>query len=180
MARLGYLDHGGRSGNPYVAAVQERLRQLGWIEGQNMISESRNADGRVERLPDLARDLARRKVDVIVAMETSAAHAAKEAVSDVPIVFAASDPRRLVGNLARPGGHLTGVTNVGTDIAGKQMELLKEMVPTATRRLRSRGRTARRPRPSCTRCSGRALGSVCAWTSSRRETLRGSTGPSAP
>jgi putative ABC transport system substrate-binding protein len=131
IARIGYLSMAAAQ-TQYIRMVQEGLRERGWVEGQNVISEHRYAAGKVERLVGLARDLVRSKVDVIVAMETSAAHAAKEASGDIPVVFAASDPARLVGNLARPGGNLTGMTNIGTDIAGKQLELLKAIVPGAT------------------------------------------------
>ena len=129
-ARIGYLSIAAAQN--YIGMVKEGLRERGWVEGQNVISEHRYAAGKVERLVGLARDLVRSKVDVIVAMETSAAHAAKEASGDIPVVFAASDPGRLVGNLARPGGNLTGMTNIGTDIAGKQLELLKAIVPGAS------------------------------------------------
>jgi putative ABC transport system substrate-binding protein len=131
VARVGYLST--VAGTRYVAAVQERLRELGWVERQNLASEHRDAAGRPERLRDLAAELVRSRVDVVVAMETQAAHAARAAARDIPVVFATSDPRGLVENLARPGGNLTGVTNIGTDIAGKQLELLVQMVPGATR-----------------------------------------------
>jgi putative ABC transport system substrate-binding protein len=131
VARIGYLSTA--SGNRYVGVVQEGLRELGWVEGQTVISEYRDAEGNVDRLAGLVLELVRGKVDVIVAMETPAAHAAKGVSGRIPVVFAASDPRKLVGNLARPEGNLTGVTNVGTDIAGKQLELLTEMVPRASR-----------------------------------------------
>jgi putative ABC transport system substrate-binding protein len=130
-ARVGYLTTATRG--QYVEAVQERLRELGWVEGRNLTSAYREAGGRIDRLAALAGDLARARVDVVVAIDTAAAHAAKEASGGVPVVFAASDPRRLVGNLAHPGGNLTGVTNVGTDIAAKQLELLRELVPAASR-----------------------------------------------
>lgn len=101
VARIGYLSTGTRT---YAGAVQEGLRELGWVEGQNVLSEYRQAEGQVDRLAGLALDFARRKVDVIVALDTAAAHAAKDAAGGIPIVFATSDPRRLVGSLARPGG----------------------------------------------------------------------------
>lgn len=131
LFRVGYLSTTG--GSPYLRVVQEGLRDVGWVEGQNVISEYRGAEGKVDRLPRLALDLVGSKVDIIVAMDTAAAHAAKTASSRIPVVFATSDPARLVENVARPGGNVTGVTNIGTDIAGKQLELLKEMVPRASR-----------------------------------------------
>ena len=129
LFRIGYLS---TAGGPYHRAVQEGLRDFGWVEGQNVFSEYRGADGNVDRLPRLAVDLVRSKVDIIVAMDTAAAHAAKAASSRIPVVFATSDPAGLVENVGRPGGNVTGVTNIGTDIVGKQFEVLKEMVPSAS------------------------------------------------
>ncbi len=147
VARIGYLSTAGGRG-PYIGAVQEGLRELGWVEGQNVISEYRGADGKVDRLAGLALDFVRSKVDVIVAMETPAAHAAKEVSGSIPVVFATSDPRKLVGNLARPGGNLTGVTNIGTDIAGKQLELLKGRSRRPPGRWASGSRSSRRAIPA--------------------------------
>lgn len=102
------------------------------MEGRNVISEYRGAEGKVDRLPRLAAELVGGKVDIIVAMDTAAAHAAKARSRGIPVVFATSDPAGLVENVARPGGNVTGVTNIGTDLASKQLELLKEMVPRAS------------------------------------------------
>ena len=104
------------------------LQELGWVEGQNLIIEYRWADGNVERLPDLAAELVRRKVDVIVAPAGSAALAAKNATSSIPIVMIfPSDPVEmgLVASLRRPGGNITGTTfTPGPEIFGKQLQLL--------------------------------------------------------
>ena len=134
VARVGYLFHGSSDAAPWLfSAIEQRLRELGWVEGRNVASEFRYADRQPERLDALAADLAQRKVDVIVAMQTVSAHAAKRATRDTPIVFATSDSKGLVDNLARPEGNLTGVSNIGAAIAGKQMQVLKDLVPKAAR-----------------------------------------------
>lgn len=134
VARVGYLFHGSSDSAQWLfAAVQQRLRELGWAEGRNVISEYRYADRKTERLEGLAGDLVRRKVDVIVAMQTVSAHAARKSTRDIPVVFATSDPQGLVDNLARPEGNLTGVSNIGAAIAGKQLQIVKEVVPNASR-----------------------------------------------
>jgi putative ABC transport system substrate-binding protein len=113
------------------------LRDLGWVEGQNLIIEYRWAEGKVERLPDLAADLVRRKVDVIVAPAGSSALAAKNATSSIPIVMIfPSNPVEmgLVASLSRPGGNITGTTfTSGPEIFGKQLQILKETIPRASR-----------------------------------------------
>jgi putative ABC transport system substrate-binding protein len=114
----------------------EVLRELGYVEGRNLEVERRHADGRVERLPALATELVRRPVDVVVALSPVAGQAALEASRAIPIVilFAGSDPVELgvVPNLARPGGNVTGVV-LASLLAGKRLQLLKEVVPRATR-----------------------------------------------
>jgi putative ABC transport system substrate-binding protein len=113
------------------------LRDLGWVEGQNLIIEYRWAEGKTERLPALAAELVQRKVEVIVAPAASAAVAAKNATSSIPIVMIFPiDPveTKLVASLARPGGNVTGTTFTPTpEIFGKQLELLKEAIPHASR-----------------------------------------------
>ena len=134
IARVGYLAHGPRDAGQWLfAAIDARMRELGWVEGRNVISEFRYADRKAERLDALASELARARPDVIVALQTVSAHAAKRATRDIPIVFATSDPKGLVENLARPEGNLTGVSNIGAAIAGKQLQELKELVPKAAR-----------------------------------------------
>jgi putative ABC transport system substrate-binding protein len=135
---VGYLSTPTRESVQHgVAAFLRRLRELGWIEGQNLIIEFRWAEGDVERLPDLAADLVRRKVDVIVAPAGSAALAAKKATSSIPIVMIfASDPVEtgLIASLRHPGGNITGTTfTPGPEIFGKQLQILKEAVPQASR-----------------------------------------------
>jgi putative tryptophan/tyrosine transport system substrate-binding protein len=112
------------------------LRDLGWIEGKNISIEYRYAEGRHDRLPDLAADLVRLKVDVIVTTATSDALAAQKATRAIPIVMvAAGDPvaNGLVESLARPGGNVTGLSQMTVELAGKRLELLKEMVPKLSR-----------------------------------------------
>jgi putative ABC transport system substrate-binding protein len=113
------------------------LRELGYIEGQNIIIEWRFSKGQIEHLSDLAAELVRLKVDCIVAVGIAPTRAAKEATSTIPIVMGSADddPVRqgLVASLARPGGNVTGFTNIGSDLAGKRLEILKETIPKASR-----------------------------------------------
>jgi ABC-type uncharacterized transport system substrate-binding protein len=115
-----------------TAAFVQRLRELGWIEGRTVAIEYRWAEGRSERFAEIATELVRLKVDVIVTSSTPAVIAAKQATSVIPIVIAAAaDPvgTGLVAGLARPGGNVTGLSLQATDLAGKRLELLREVVP---------------------------------------------------
>jgi putative tryptophan/tyrosine transport system substrate-binding protein len=117
---------------PYLEAFREGLRALGYIEGQNILIEHRSAEGRLEELPALARELANLKVDVIYAPSTNAALAAKEVTNSIPIVFVGpSDPvgSGLVTSLSRPGGNVTGMTDAGIDLTGIRLDLLKQLIP---------------------------------------------------
>ena len=112
------------------------MRELGYIDGQNMASEYRFASGRIERLPQLAAELVDLKMDVIVAPATPAALAAKQATATIPIVFAGvadAVGAGLIANLARPGGNVTGLTSISAELGGKRLELLKGLVPDASR-----------------------------------------------
>jgi putative ABC transport system substrate-binding protein len=124
-------------GAGFFDAFRQGLRELGWVEGQNIAIEYRLAEGRLDRLPHLAAELVRLKVDVILATSTPPAVAAKNATTTIPIVMATSaDPvgQRLVASLARPGGNVTGLSfSVGLEVVGKELELLKETVPTVRR-----------------------------------------------
>ena len=116
----------------WVAAFVQRLRELGWIEGRTIAIEYRWAEGRTERAAEIAAELVQRKVDVIVTSGTAVVVATMQATSVIPIVFAAAgDPvgAGLVASLARPGGNVTGLSNQGPDLAGKRLELLREIVP---------------------------------------------------
>ena len=115
---------------------RQGLRELGYVEGQNIVLEYRSAEGKPERLPALAAELVRFKVDLIVAVFTPAALAAQRATSTVPIVMApVGDPlgSGLVASLARPGGNITGVTNIFRELSPKRLQLLKEVVPKVSR-----------------------------------------------
>jgi putative ABC transport system substrate-binding protein len=117
-------------------AFRQGLRDLGWVEGKNISIEYRYAEGRNDRLPDLAADLVRLKVDIIVAAVNTDALAAKHATRAIPIVMAsAGDPVAggLVESLARPGGNITGLSQIAPEMAGKRLELLKEIVPKLSR-----------------------------------------------
>jgi ABC-type uncharacterized transport system substrate-binding protein len=118
------------------ADFREALRSLGYIEGSNIVIDVRSADGKLERMPQLAAALINADVDVIVAVNTPSARAAIEATKTIPIVMTAvGDPvgLGLVPSLARPGGNVTGLSNMSGDLAGKRLALLKEAVPTAKR-----------------------------------------------
>jgi len=133
VPRIGYL--GTRTLSDFgVDAFRQGLRELGWVEGQNIVVDYRFAEGGLDRLPDLAAELVRLKVDIIVAQATPGAAAAKNATETIPIVMVpVGDPvgLGLVASLARPGGNVTGVSYSvgGLDIIGKQLELLKQTVP---------------------------------------------------
>jgi putative ABC transport system substrate-binding protein len=139
MARVGLLsDESPSRTAEYVSsdALWAALRDLGWKEGLNLSVERRYSTGRNEHLPSLATELVRGKVDVIIAIGTPAALAAKKATDTIPIVFArAGDPVRLglVSSLARPDGNVTGVSIITVDSGAKRLELLREVVPGATR-----------------------------------------------
>src|SRR5262249_51246308 len=117
-------------------AFREGLRELGYIEGQNVVIETRHAGGRFERLPELAAELIRLKPDVIVAAPTPAVRALQKATSTIPIVMAFSgDPvgEHFVASLARPGGNITGLSATVAEMAGKRVELLRALVPDVSR-----------------------------------------------
>ena len=133
LPTIGFLGQTTRSaGSEWIAAFVQRLRELGWIEGRTIAIEYRWAEGRDERFAEIAAEFVRLKVDVIVTSGTPAVLAAKQATSVIPIVFAtAGDPvgTGLVASLARPGGNVTGLSIQATDLAGKRLELLREVVP---------------------------------------------------
>ena len=138
VRRIGYLAGGSAKVNVhYVDAFREGLRELGWVEGQNIVVEYRHAEGRFDRLPDLAAELVRLKVELIFATPTPAAVAARNATRTIPIVMrGVGDPvgLGLIESLARPGGNVTGLSySVGMETFGKGLELLKEAVPEVRR-----------------------------------------------
>jgi putative tryptophan/tyrosine transport system substrate-binding protein len=136
MPVVGFLSAGSApsSSDPLLAAFRQGLSETGYVEGQNLAIEYRWADNHYDRLPALAADLAGRKVDVIVAIAGPAALATQSATSMIPIVFAGvGDPVGfgLVASLARPGGNLTGFSNINVELTPKRLELLSELVPQA-------------------------------------------------
>jgi putative ABC transport system substrate-binding protein len=133
--RIGYLSPGSGP-TEYVEAFREQLRSLGYVEGRNLLFEYRWSGGKAGRLPELAAELVRLKVDVIVTPATYSAEVVRRATSTIPIVMAAaSDPvgAGVIASLARPGGNVTGISILSTDLAGKRVQLLREILPKATR-----------------------------------------------
>ena len=135
MPVIGYLSaRTPKSDEPMLALFREGLGAAGYVENKNVAIEYRFADGRYDQLPALAADLARRRVAVIVAITGPSATAAKSAAATIPIVFSiAGNPveEGLVKSLSRPGGNITGVSNLGAEAGAKRWELLREMVPSA-------------------------------------------------
>jgi ABC-type uncharacterized transport system substrate-binding protein len=136
--RIGRLSPGlpPSQASPSMEAFRQGLRDLGYIEGQNLIIEWRWAEGREERLPDLAAELVRLQVEVIVVGGVAAIRAAQHATSTIPIVMAANyDPvgEGFIASLARPGGNITGLSWLGAELPGKRLEFLKETLPQSTR-----------------------------------------------
>ena len=130
LPRIGVLSPGFSGPSPLLDAFRQGLRELGYVEGQNIAFEYRFAEAKPESLPDLATELVRLKVDVILTINTPASHAAKNATKTIPIVFTyVADPAELVASLARPGGNVTGLTTIATDLSGKRLEMVKETVP---------------------------------------------------
>ena len=135
MPRIGYLASNLANQGP-LEAFRQGLRDLGYVEGRNVAIEYRDAQGKLEPLPALAAELVALKVDVIVASSTAAALAAKQATGVIPIVFGTvPDPvaTGLVASLARPGGNVTGLSNLNADLVGKCLEYLTQAVPAARR-----------------------------------------------
>jgi putative ABC transport system substrate-binding protein len=131
---VGFLNAGANI--PEITGLGEALRELGWIEGKNIIWERRYAEDRLDRLPELAAELVRLKVDLIMAPGTLAPLAAKRATATIPIVMtAAGDPAGsgLVSSLARPGGNVTGISLMVPELGGKRLELLKDLLPRIAR-----------------------------------------------
>jgi putative tryptophan/tyrosine transport system substrate-binding protein len=137
IARIGYLAAVTASADaPRLEAFRQGLRELGYVEGQNIIIEFRHEGGSFERLPALAAELVALKIDVLVAVTTNAALAAKKTTTTVPIVFmGVTDPitAGLVDSLPRPGTNTTGITNMAAILTGKRLELLKETIPKVSR-----------------------------------------------
>jgi len=137
IPRIGFLITGtSTTYAPGIEAFHQGLREFGYIEGKTIIIEYRYAEGRSERLSELAQELVRLKVDVIVAPGTPGVQAAKQATKTIPIIFpGVADPVAFgfVASLARPGGSITGLTNFSPELSGKRVELLKEALPWISR-----------------------------------------------
>src|SRR2546426_685534 len=137
IPRIGFLSASSPAAlSGRIEAFRQGLRELGYVEGKNIVIEWRSAEGKLDRLPALAAELVRLKVDIIVTAGPSLTHAAKEATSTIPIVMTFDpDPvgSGFVASLARPGGNITGLSTLSPEISGKQLELLKETVPKLSR-----------------------------------------------
>jgi len=137
IPRIGYLGGGSPSSNPArIEAFRQGLRELGYVEGKNIVIEWRYAEEKLDRLPALAAELVSLKVDIIVTAGPSVTRAAKEATNTIPVVMAFdSDPvgNGFVASLARPGGNITGLSSLAPELSGKRLELLKEIVPKLSR-----------------------------------------------
>jgi putative ABC transport system substrate-binding protein len=135
MPRIGYVATTAPD-TPNNLAFRRGLRDFGYIEGKNILVEERYAEGKADRLPKLVAELLQLKVDILVSPVTAAIRAAKESTKTIPIVMViADDPvaTGLVESLARPGGNITGLTRLTQELNGKRLELLKEVLPTASR-----------------------------------------------
>ena len=137
IPRIGYLGVNPRSVNlARIEAFQQGLRELGYSEGKNIVIEWRSAEGKVDRLPALASELVRLKVDIIVTNGPTSTRSAKQPTATIPIVMTFDDDpvgNGFVDSLARPGGNITGLSTLSPEISGKQLELLKEVVPRLSR-----------------------------------------------
>src|SRR2546430_14411854 len=132
VARIGVLYIGLADAESFKKELRDGLRELGYVEGQNIAFEFRSAEGKLDRLPGLASELARLKVDVIVALYAPCALAAKQATTKIPIVIIAAEPVEtgIVASWARPGGNITGVSLMSSVVVGKSVELFCDMLAT--------------------------------------------------
>jgi putative ABC transport system substrate-binding protein len=135
VAQIGALYLGVADGESFTKELRDGMRQLGYVEGQNVAFAFRSAQGRPERLPELAAELVALKVDVIVALYVPCALAAKQATRDIPIVILAGDPVEtgIVSSLARPGGNITGMSLMAAASNGKSVELFRDIMPSVQR-----------------------------------------------
>ena len=137
IKRIGIIGAGSRESTRHqFAAFEVGLRELGYLDGKNVVLEYRFADGKFDRLPSLAAEFVRRQPNVLLVQSTPAVTAAKAATSEIPIVMVSvADPvgAGLVSNLARPGKNITGITNITAELAGKRLSILKEIMPRLSR-----------------------------------------------
>jgi putative ABC transport system substrate-binding protein len=136
VARIGVLYIGLADAESFKKELRDGLRELGYVEGQNITFEFRSAEGKLDRLPELASELVRLNVDLIVALYVPSALAAKQATREIPIVIIAAEPIEtgIVASWARPGGNITGVALMSAALVGKCVELFRDML-SATRRI---------------------------------------------
>ena len=159
--RIGILETLPASRNAAnLDALRKGLRDLGYVEGRNLIIEYRSADGRAERFPDLAKELVRLNVDLILTRGTPATNAVKSASETIPVIMAAMRPLAVVASLAQPSGNITGVTTFSTELTGKRIELLKELVPNLWRvaLLHNMGNPVAAPKWEEVKTAARSLG----------------------
>ena len=135
VPRIGVLRPGSAADDPNFDPFRQGLRELGYVEGKNIVIEYRYAEGKLDRLPDLVMEMLRLKPDVIVVASTGFAEVAKRATITIPIVVLGGDivGAGLVSSLARPGGNVTGLTSISPDLSGKRLELLRDVVPKVSR-----------------------------------------------
>jgi len=137
IPRIGLLGGGSAAANAgRIEAFRQGLRELGYVEGKNIVIEYRWAEGKLDRLPALAAELVRLKVDIMVSAGPTVTRVAKEATATIPIVMGFDDDpvgSGFVASLARPGGNITGLSALSPELSGKQLELLKEIVPRLSR-----------------------------------------------
>jgi putative tryptophan/tyrosine transport system substrate-binding protein len=136
VPRIGYLTAGGSPNDPGFIAFREGMRDLGYVEGKNIIIEFRSGEAKLDLIPGLVEELVQLKVDVLVSSSQPGTRAAHQTTKTIPIVMVASfDPvaTRIINSLARPGGNITGVARLQRELAGKRLELLKETTPRITR-----------------------------------------------
>jgi putative ABC transport system substrate-binding protein len=135
LARIGVLYIGLADTESFKKEIREGLRELGYMEGQNIAFEFRSAEGKLDRLPGLAAELVQLKVDVIVTLYVPPSLAAKHATREIPVVAVVGDPVEtgIVPSLAHPGGNITGVSLMASALAGKSVELFRDMLPSAQR-----------------------------------------------
>jgi putative ABC transport system substrate-binding protein len=135
LSTVGVLVVGVPDPNAFLKAFREGLRETGYSEGQNIQLDIRSAEGKAERLPELAAELVRQKVHVIVGLSTPTVQAAKQATAEIPIIMDAGDPvgMGLVASLARPGGNITGMTALTAELAPKVLEFLQQILPSCRR-----------------------------------------------
>jgi putative tryptophan/tyrosine transport system substrate-binding protein len=159
--RIGILEPIPASRNAAnLDALRRGLRERGYVEGRNLVIEYRSADGVAERFPELAAELARLPVDLIVTRGTPAADAARSATTTIPVVMAAMRPLAVATSLSHPGGNVTGLTTFSTELTGKRIELLKELAPKLSRvaLLHNMGNPAAPPEWEETTAAARSLG----------------------